>query len=108
MPKFECRTAGNLVRGGGRYKIFQTNDTGEYDYVRFCLPGLISQKIRITLEVTDPVREMILSGAGIVEFRNKSIDLGMEPLLTNGLSKVRQGVTTIEEVLSVCPLTERS
>jgi type II secretory ATPase GspE/PulE/Tfp pilus assembly ATPase PilB-like protein len=37
-----------------------------------------------------------------VEFRKKVIAAGMEPMALNGLSKVKAGLTTIEEVMSVC------
>ena len=54
------------------------------------------------LEISDPLRDLILSGAGAVDFRRRAIELGMEPLLVNGLRKVQQGITTVEEVVSVC------
>ena len=54
------------------------------------------------LEVTDNIREMITRNAGAVEFRKKAITAGMEPMALNGLSKVKAGLTTIEEVMSVC------
>ncbi len=54
------------------------------------------------LEVNDALREMILQESGAVAFRKKAIQVGMEPLALNGLRKVQQGITTIEEVMSVC------
>jgi len=38
--------------------------------------------------------------------RQKSIELGMVTLLEGGFSKVKQGITSIDEVLSVCPSPE--
>ncbi len=58
------------------------------------------------LPVSDPIREMILDGTKEVVFKQRAVGLGMEPLLTNGLRKVRDGITTVGEVLGVCPLTE--
>ncbi len=58
------------------------------------------------LEANDAVREMILAGAGEVEFRHRAIELGMEPLLENGLRKVRDGITTAGEVLAACPVED--
>jgi type II secretory ATPase GspE/PulE/Tfp pilus assembly ATPase PilB-like protein len=55
------------------------------------------------LEVTDPIREMVLNGAGTVAVRRKAIELGMEPLLTNGMDRVRRGITTVDEVLGAAP-----
>jgi len=54
------------------------------------------------LEVTDPIKEMVLAGAGTVEFRRKAIALGMTPLAINGIRKVKSGLTTVEEVMGVC------
>ncbi len=54
------------------------------------------------LEVTDPIREMILQETGGVVFRNKVIEMGMETLVRSGLGKVKEGATTIEEIMGVC------
>jgi type IV pilus assembly protein PilB len=51
------------------------------------------------MEVGDEVRELILSGASAVELRNKAIETGMISLRGSGLQKLREGVTTIEEVV---------
>ena len=58
------------------------------------------------LEVTDPIREMIMNGAGTVAVRQKAQEEGMESLLASGLGLVKKGLTTVEEVLSVAPLSE--
>jgi type IV pilus assembly protein PilB len=52
-----------------------------------------------TMEVTDEIRELILIGASSLELRKKAIDDGMITLRESGLHKIRNGVTTIEEVL---------
>ena len=51
------------------------------------------------MEVTDEIRELILIGASALELRKKSIEDGMVTLRESGLHKIRNGVTTIEEVL---------
>jgi type IV pilus assembly protein PilB len=51
------------------------------------------------LEVTDEIRELILIGASALELRKKAIDDGMISLRESGLYKIRNGVTTIEEVV---------
>ncbi len=51
------------------------------------------------LKVTEDIREMILSGASAVELRNRAIEEGMITLRQSGLQKIRDGVTTIEEVV---------
>ena len=51
------------------------------------------------MEITDEIRELILIGASSLELRKKSIEDGMVTLRGSGLQKIRNGVTTIEEVL---------
>jgi len=51
------------------------------------------------MEITDAIRELILVGASAMEIRRKSIEEGMITLRGSGLEKLRQGSTTIEEVL---------
>ena len=51
------------------------------------------------MEVTDELRELILVGASALEIRRKAIEEGMITLRGSGLRKVKDGVTTIEEVL---------
>src|SRR5260370_39681149 len=51
------------------------------------------------MEVTDEIRELILIGASALELRKKSIEDGMITLRQSGLHKIRNGITTIEEVL---------
>ncbi len=48
---------------------------------------------------SDEIRDMILSGASSVELKRKAIEEGMLNLRMSGLQKIRDGVTTIEEVL---------
>ena len=51
------------------------------------------------MEITDEIRELILIGASALELRKKAIDDGMITLRESGLFKIREGVTTIEEVV---------
>jgi type IV pilus assembly protein PilB len=51
------------------------------------------------MEVTDELRELIIIGASAMELRKKAIDLGMITLRESGLYKIRDGITTIEEVV---------
>ena len=51
------------------------------------------------LEITDEIRELILIGASALELRKKAVDDGMITLRESGLYKIRDGVTTIEEVV---------
>jgi type IV pilus assembly protein PilB len=51
------------------------------------------------MEVTDELRELIIIGASAIELRRKAIELGMITLRESGLHKLREGITTIEEVV---------
>ncbi|HEY7191309.1 MAG TPA: type IV-A pilus assembly ATPase PilB [Vicinamibacterales bacterium] len=51
------------------------------------------------MEVTEEIRELILVGASSLELRRKAVDEGMITLRRSGLLKVKDGVTTIEEVV---------
>jgi type IV pilus assembly protein PilB len=51
------------------------------------------------MEVTDELRELIIIGASAIELRRKAIDCGMITLRESGLYKLRDGLTTMEEVV---------
>jgi type IV pilus assembly protein PilB len=51
------------------------------------------------MEVTEELRELILVGASSLELRRKAVDEGMLTLRASGLRKVKEGVTTLDEVV---------
>jgi type IV pilus assembly protein PilB len=51
------------------------------------------------MEITDELRELILVGASALELKKKALDGGMISLRRSGLTKVTQGLTTLDEVL---------
>jgi type IV pilus assembly protein PilB len=51
------------------------------------------------MEITDEIRELILIGASALELRKKAVEDGMITLRESGLYKIREGVTTPEEVV---------
>jgi type IV pilus assembly protein PilB len=51
------------------------------------------------MEVGDDVRDLVLSGASSSELRQRAIENGMVSLRSSGLQKIRDGVTTAEEVV---------
>ena len=51
------------------------------------------------MEITDDMRELILVGASSLELRRKAVEEGMITLRGSGLLKVKQGMTTVEEVV---------
>jgi type IV pilus assembly protein PilB len=51
------------------------------------------------MEIEDEIRELILCGASTLELRRKAMENDMLSLRQSGLQKIRDGVTTIEEVV---------
>jgi type IV pilus assembly protein PilB len=51
------------------------------------------------MDVTEELRELILVGASSLELRRKAVEEGMISLRHSGLRKVKEGVTTVEEVV---------
>src|SRR5256886_1274435 len=51
------------------------------------------------MEISEELRELILVGASGLELRRKAVDEGMITLRQSGLRKVKEGMTTIEEVV---------
>jgi type IV pilus assembly protein PilB len=51
------------------------------------------------MEISEELRELILVGASGLELRRKAVDEGMITLRQSGLRKVKDGMTTLEEVV---------
>ena len=51
--------------------------------------------------VTDDLKELILNGASSMELREAAVQGGMKTLRMSGITKLKEGVTTLEEVVRV-------
>jgi type IV pilus assembly protein PilB len=51
------------------------------------------------MELTDELKELVLVGASSLELRRKAVECGMVTLRQSGMRKIRDGMTTLEEVL---------
>ncbi len=51
------------------------------------------------MEVNDEIRELVLVGASAIELKKKAIEMGMITLRRSGLTKISEGVATLEEVI---------
>ena len=51
------------------------------------------------MEISEELRELILVGASGPELRRKAVDEGMITLRQSGLRKVKDGMTSLEEVV---------
>jgi type IV pilus assembly protein PilB len=50
------------------------------------------------MEVTDGLREMVITGASVLDLKKKAIEEGMDTLRQAGLRQVAAGLTTVEEI----------
>ena len=50
------------------------------------------------LSLTDEIKEAIIQGKSSLEVRRVALDLGYKPLAVDGIHKVLQGITTLEEI----------
>jgi type IV pilus assembly protein PilB len=51
------------------------------------------------MEISEGIRDLIMVGATAVEIKRKALEEGMLTLRMSGLEKIKNGVTTVEEVL---------
>ena len=51
------------------------------------------------MEMTEGIRDLVMVGATAVEIKRKALEEGMLTLRMSGLEKIKNGVTTVEEVL---------
>ncbi len=64
------------------------NNTGFYERI-----GIFE-----ILDITDEIRELIVRGASNLEIRDKALELGYRPLVVDGMKKVLDGITTLDEL----------
>jgi type IV pilus assembly protein PilB len=51
------------------------------------------------MPVKEEIKELILQGASALDIKKAAIRLGMKTLRMSGLSKVKEGLTSLEEVV---------
>ena len=53
-----------------------------------------------TLLITDPIKELIVKDASTIEIREEAYKEGYKPMIVEGIKKVIDGVTTLQELNS--------
>lgn len=53
------------------------------------------------LELTEPIKQLIMAKANSEKIKAKAVELGMTPMIEDGVTKALDGTTTIDEVLRV-------
>lgn len=51
-----------------------------------------------TLDITDEIKELIVKGASTIEIRNKALEQNYKPLVMDGIHKILDGYTTLDEL----------
>lgn len=51
-----------------------------------------------TLDITEEIKEIIVKGASTIEIKNKALEQNYRPLVIDGIRKVLNGDTTLEEL----------
>ena len=51
------------------------------------------------MQIDDEIRDLILSGGTAIDIKKKAAEGGMISLRRSGLIKIKDGITTIEEVV---------
>ena len=59
------------------------------------------------LEVTESIAELAHAARSDREIKQKALEQGMSTLLVSGFHRIRDGITTLDEVLTVCTLLEQ-
>jgi type IV pilus assembly protein PilB len=87
---------------------FMDNEIGTFDVKKgrgcsYCSQTGYKGRVALfeVLTITDEIRELILRGASAMEIRETAVALGMQTLRGSGLEKIREGRTTLEEIVRV-------
>ncbi|HEV8435597.1 MAG TPA: type IV-A pilus assembly ATPase PilB [Thermoanaerobaculia bacterium] len=95
MPEQALVNLGYKKDETGSFKVFKgrgcekCNNTGYKGRV-----GLVE-----VMQIDDDLRDMILSGGSALDIKKRAIENGMITLRRSGLIKIKEGITTVEEVV---------
>ena len=62
--------------------------------VQMSMTNNVSENIR----ALDKIKELVVKGASTIEIRNKAIEQGYRPLIIDGIKKILNGDTTLDEL----------
>lgn len=82
--KFDLKDKFTYTAEGCKY----CNQSGYYERI-----GMFE-----VLSIDDEIKELIVDGASTVEIREKALKNGYKPLVVDGIQKVVDGITTLDEV----------
>ena len=90
---------------GQKYNVgFDLSNAKTYDAVGCdkCNQSGYFDRVAIfeTLLITDPIKELIVKDASTIEIREEAYKEGYKPMIVEGIKKVIDGVTTLQELNS--------
>lgn len=90
---------------GDKYNVkFDVDNHTTFDPVgcEYCNNSGFYDRIAVfeTLLVDDDIKELIVKDASTLEIRDEALKRGYKPLLVDGIAKVVEGITTLEELNS--------
>ncbi len=85
---FKNNSMDKLYKGKGCVYCFDTGYRGRTVISEF-------------LDINEDIRELIIKKAPSVKIKEKAVQNGMKTMFMDGMEKVKEGITTIEEVLKV-------
>jgi type IV pilus assembly protein PilB len=88
---------GHIPQGTGKIELYRGKGCHACSFTG--MRGRVA--IYEVMPVTDEIRELVLRNAHAGEIRDVALSQGMKTLRQNGIQKVIEGVTTLEEVLRV-------
>lgn len=100
---FSDREKEIIKKIGDKYGVnFDTENNMTYDAVgcEYCNNSGYFERIGVfeVLNITDELKELIVQGASTMEIRNKALEEDYKPLIVDGIKKVVEGETNIEEL----------
>jgi type IV pilus assembly protein PilB len=94
-PAEALRDLGVKMEEIGTFPVFEGSGCNECSRTGF--KGRIA--LYEVMPITDEIKELILAGASAMELKREAIRLGMDTLRMAGIKKLKQGITTISEVV---------
>jgi len=88
MKYFKNNSVDTLYKGRGCIYCFNTGYRGRTVISEF-------------LDINEDVRDLIVKRAPSIKIKEKAVEHGMRTMFVDGMEKVKNGITTIEEVLKV-------
>lgn len=100
---FSDREKEIIKKIGDKYGVnFDTENNMTYDAVgcEYCNNSGYFERIGVfeVLNITDELKELIVQGASTMEIRNKALEEDYKPLIVDGIQKILNGETNIEEL----------